>query len=92
MFLLNSSGRISEINVKIMPLLLRSKIFSILLCNKANVKQPVYYKVIICVRITNTRVRLSVSHRARPQVADRGMLSRYGGWVGNKIPPADQNS
>jgi len=26
-----------------------------------------------------------------PQVADRGMLARYGGYWGNKIPGADQN-
>jgi hypothetical protein len=30
-------------------------------------------------------------HLARPQVADRGMLGRYAGQVGNKIPPVDQN-
>jgi len=26
-----------------------------------------------------------------PQVVDRGMLARYGGYWGNKIPRADQN-
>jgi hypothetical protein len=30
------------------------------------------------------------SHRAPPQVADRGRLARYGGYRGNKIPGADQ--
>jgi len=37
------------------------------------------------------RVELLVSHRAPPRVADRGMLARYGGYRGNKIPGADQN-
>jgi len=38
-----------------------------------------------------SRVELLVSHRMPPQVADRGMLARYGGYWGNKIPGADQN-
>ena len=29
------------------------------------------------------------SHRAPPQVADRGTLARYGGYRGNKIPGVD---
>ena len=37
------------------------------------------------------REELLVSHRAPPPVADRGMLTRYGGYRGNKIPGADQN-
>jgi len=37
------------------------------------------------------REELLVSHRVPPQVADRGMLTRYGGYRGNKIPGADQN-
>jgi len=32
-----------------------------------------------------------VSYRAPPQVADRGKLTRYGGYWGNKIPRVDQN-
>ena len=32
-----------------------------------------------------------VSHRAPPLVADRGTLTRYGGYRGNKIPGVDQN-
>ena len=40
---------------------------------------------------THTRVELLVSHQAPPQVADRGMLFRYEGYQGNKIPGADQN-
>ena len=32
-----------------------------------------------------------VPYRAPPQVADRGRLTRYGGYQGNKIPGADQN-
>ena len=35
--------------------------------------------------------KLLVSHRAPPQVADRGTLTRYGGYRGNKIPGVDQN-
>jgi hypothetical protein len=31
-------------------------------------------------------VELLVSHRAPPQVADRGRFTRYGGYWGNKIP------
>ena len=38
-----------------------------------------------------TRVELLVSHRAPPQVADRGRLTRYGGYWGNKISRVDQN-
>ena len=34
---------------------------------------------------------LLVSHEAPPQVADRGTLTRSGGYRGNKIPGADQN-
>jgi hypothetical protein len=36
-------------------------------------------------------VTLLVSHRVVPRVADRGMLARYGGYRGNKIPRADRN-
>jgi len=36
-------------------------------------------------------VELLVSHWAPPQVADRGRLTRYGGYWGNKIPTVDQN-
>ena len=32
------------------------------------------------------REKLLVSHRSPPQVADRGTLTRYGGYRGNKIP------
>ena len=35
--------------------------------------------------------KLLVSHRAPPQVADRGTLTRYGGYRRNKIPGVDQN-
>jgi len=38
-----------------------------------------------------TREKLLVSHRAPPQVVDRGTLTRYGGYQGNKIPGVDQN-
>ena len=38
-----------------------------------------------------TREELLVFYRAPPLVADRGMLTRYGGYRGNKIPGADQN-
>jgi len=34
---------------------------------------------------------LLVSHRAPPQGADRGRLTRYGGYWGNRIPRVDQN-
>jgi hypothetical protein len=37
------------------------------------------------------REELLVFYRAPPLVADRGMLTRYGGYRGNKIPGADQN-
>jgi len=43
------------------------------------------------VRLKRTRVELLVSHQVPPQVADRGMLAKYGGYWGNKIPGADQN-
>ena len=33
-----------------------------------------------------------ISHRAPPQVADRGMPTRYGRYRGNQIPGADQNT
>ena len=36
-------------------------------------------------------MELLVSHRVPPRVADRGMLARYGGYWGNKIPGAEQN-
>jgi len=36
-------------------------------------------------------VELLVSHRAPPQVVDRGRLTRYGGYWGNKVPRVDQN-
>jgi hypothetical protein len=39
----------------------------------------------------DSRVELLVSLRVPPQVADRGMFTRYGGYWGNKIPGADQN-
>jgi len=42
----------------------------------------------IRVKIIN---QLLVSHPAPPQVADRGKLTRYGGYRGNKIPGVDQN-
>jgi hypothetical protein len=35
--------------------------------------------------------KLLVSHRASPQVADRGTLTSYGGYRENKIPGVDQN-
>ena len=35
-------------------------------------------------------MELLVSHRMPPRVADRGMLARYGGYQGDKIPGADQ--
>jgi hypothetical protein len=38
-----------------------------------------------------SRVELLVSHRAPPQVADRGRLTTYGGYWGNEIPRVDQN-
>ena len=41
--------------------------------------------------LSETREKLLVSHRAPPQVADRGTLTRYGGYQGNKIPGVDQN-
>ena len=37
------------------------------------------------------REELLVFHRAPPLVVDMGMLTRYGGYRGNKIPGADQN-
>jgi len=36
-------------------------------------------------------VELLVSYRAPPQVADRGRLTRCGGYWGNKIPRMSQN-
>jgi len=42
-------------------------------------------------RVGWPRVELLVSHRVPPQVADRGMLARYGGDRGNKMPRAEQN-
>ena len=36
-------------------------------------------------------IELLVFYQAPPLVADRGMLTRYGGYRGNKIPGADQN-
>jgi len=38
-----------------------------------------------------THVGLLAPHQAPPQVADRGMLTRYNGHRGNKIPGVDQN-
>jgi len=38
-----------------------------------------------------THVELLVSHRVPPQVADRGRLTRNGGYWGNKIPRVEQN-
>jgi hypothetical protein len=44
------------------------------------------------VHIYNTpREELLVFHWAPPLVADRGMLTRYGRYRGNKIPGEDQN-
>ena len=37
------------------------------------------------------REELLVFHRAPPLVVDKGTLTRYGGYWGNKIPGADQN-
>ena len=34
---------------------------------------------------------LLVSYREPPQEVERGMLTRYGGYLGNKIPGVDQN-
>jgi hypothetical protein len=45
----------------------------------------VYKTLVPCVEL------LLVSYQMPPQVADRGMLTRYGGYWGNKIPGADQN-
>jgi hypothetical protein len=45
----------------------------------------------LCLSIDTSREKLLVSHRAPPQVADRGTLTRYGGYRGNKIPGVDQN-
>ena len=41
--------------------------------------------------VSLTCKELLVFHQAPPRVADRGMLTRYGGYRGNKIPGADQN-
>jgi len=38
-----------------------------------------------------THEELPVFHRAPPLVADGGMVTRYGGYWGNKIPGADQD-
>jgi len=38
-----------------------------------------------------TREKLLVSHRVPAHVADRGTLTRCGGYRGNKIPRVDQN-
>jgi hypothetical protein len=38
-----------------------------------------------------SREKLLVFHRAPPLVADGAMLTRYGGYRGNKILWADQN-
>jgi hypothetical protein len=40
--------------------------------------------------VPSAREELLVFHRAPPRVADRGKLTRYGGYRGNKIPGADQ--
>jgi hypothetical protein len=37
------------------------------------------------------RVELPISHRAPPQVVDRGKPTRYGRYRGNQIPGANQN-
>jgi hypothetical protein len=41
--------------------------------------------------IINFGEKFLVSHRAPPLVADRGTLTRYGGYRGNTIPRVDQN-
>ena len=41
--------------------------------------------------ILKSREELLVFYRAHPPVVDRGMLTRYGGYRGNKIPGAHQN-
>jgi len=51
----------------------------------------IYDHQISLTRLFRARVELLVSHRVSPRVADRGMLARYGGYWGNKIPGADQN-
>ena len=53
--------------------------------------QKIYYWINLQGDNDITREELLVFHRAPPLVADRGMLTRYPGYRGNKIPGADQN-
>jgi len=46
---------------------------------------------LMVIKHEEARVELLVSHRAPPQVAERGRLTRYGGYWGNNIPRVDQN-
>jgi hypothetical protein len=41
---------------------------------------------VLIIYYTFAREKLLVSHRAPPQVADRGTLTKYFGYRGNKIP------
>ena len=48
-------------------------------------------QVYLVLKIIYSREKLLVSHRAPPQVADRGTLTRYGRYRVNKIPGVDHN-
>ena len=52
---------------------------------------PTTYLLNISMKIRQSQGELLVFHRVPPPVADRVMLTRYGGYRRNKIPGADQN-
>jgi hypothetical protein len=43
------------------------------------------------INVLNNNEKLLVAHRAPSQVADRGTLTRHGGYRRNKVPGVDQN-
>ena len=57
-------------------------------CNISVIQQDTQY---LMINFIHTCEKLLVSHRVPPQVADRGTLTRYGGYRGNKIPGVHQN-
>jgi hypothetical protein len=52
---------------------------------------PLIPSIQVSLGLLRPREELLVFHRAPPRVADRGKLTRYGEYRGNKIPGADQN-
>ena len=59
---------------------------------QSSIKSFFMYSNIICYIYLLSREEQLLSHQAPPHVADRGMLTRYGWYRGNKIPRADQSS